>query len=242
MLGNTLLLRNNLSLSSDAAPVSQDKLCSLVLERLIDSNSNNKDAWYVENQQQNIADAIDLLPRLATGIDLNIKFTRINDFEFTRECAIFDLLDIPLYHGWIIDPQDSDTSKAIGSKSYNTLMGELVALETRNTTHALKKSHDEILSEYINGELITGFLKNSASQLTIHGLFSLQDGLKERELCVFFRNNHFNTMFKFEGELYILATDQGYIDQPDLVWEKLNEMSIATTVVALDFVSKGSYL
>lgn len=30
---------------------------------------------------------------------------RIDDFEFTPECAIFDLLDIPLYHGWIVDPQ-----------------------------------------------------------------------------------------------------------------------------------------
>lgn len=30
---------------------------------------------------------------------------RVDDFEFTRERAIFDLLDIPLYHGWIVDPQ-----------------------------------------------------------------------------------------------------------------------------------------
>ncbi|KAG5524044.1 hypothetical protein RHGRI_030899 [Rhododendron griersonianum] len=67
------------------------------------------------------------------------------------------------------------------------------------------------------GELIRNFLKNNASQLTVYGLFSLQDGLKERELCVFFRNNHFSTMFKFDGELYILATDQGYLNQPDLV-------------------------
>lgn len=40
----------------------------------------NKDAGYVENQQQNIADAIDLLPRLATGIDVNIKFRRLDLF------------------------------------------------------------------------------------------------------------------------------------------------------------------
>ncbi|RVW16297.1 Ubiquitin carboxyl-terminal hydrolase MINDY-1 [Vitis vinifera] len=104
---NVLLLKNNLNLSPDIAEVSQQKLLSLVAERLIDSNSNinNKDAGYVENQQQNISDAIDLLPCLATGIDVNIKFRRIGDFEFTRECAIFDLLDIPLYHGWIVDPQ-----------------------------------------------------------------------------------------------------------------------------------------
>ncbi|KAE8728043.1 putative homeobox protein knotted-1 [Hibiscus syriacus] len=546
---NTLLLRNNFNLSSDIAEVSQEKLLSLVAERLIDSNSNvnNKDAGYVENQQQNIADAIDLLPRLATGIDVNIKFRRIDDFEFTRECAIFDLLDIPLYHGWIVDPQDYETASAIGSKSYNSIMGELVTLETRkmevscknnsedcvdfaaattatlgvpspNLTktrsfddsprsvsdqkslekgdldeeeelmRALKLSETESPSsigdlgsfyirscsnnpvsvdsveeqegdkgfehqnlqqhelslsdnctslsnnsgdqtcfetlskeEFLNtngviqdqsfyvksgditlsndvvnknnvktmvvkgssanellqiedaaplslaksistdgnnteisewgekieiqsksapdaldipnnvngcdtteessvslqtlgsdassdrlhhtdvpetftpnldgsepiyegeecildsvtttyqdrepvyegevllakqadktavedsdmrskdeitpqqGELIRNFLKNNASQLTFSGLFCLQDGLKERELCVFFRNNHFSTMFKYEGELYLLATDQGYLNQPDLVWEKLNEVNGDTLFMTGNF-------
>ncbi|XP_059644683.1 uncharacterized protein LOC132286374 [Cornus florida] len=553
---NVLLLKNNLNLSADIAEVSQEKLLSLVAERLIDSNSNvhNKDAGYVENQQQNIADAIDLLPRLATGIDVNIKFRRIDDFEFTPECAIFDLLDIPLYHGWIVDHQDHDTVCAIGSKSYNTLTGELVALETQNmegqhkkgseedcidfaaaTTATLgvpspclspclsrgrsfddsprsvsdhlkfrkgdleeeaellralkiseadlptlsvdsltdnasgqnlsgslkesaylkkpeplvltetleghmdvgsQKSHQQespmsadcnslsndnsdvitietvaneaitslpktdqgihtdesnseksgghavckdlvdkasvdvldqeenapsdssasscerhiynsgagekvqnlstskavihgeeddrsgcdttecsnlsalnadsdssssrkqqidapkgytssvddnepiyegeecildsgtkiyenrepmyegevALAEQVDkssrdgydsssmdeitpkhGELIRNFLKNSANQLTIYGLFCLRDGLKERELCVFFRNNHFSTMFKFDGELYLLATDQGYINQPDLVWEKLNEVNGDTVFMTGNF-------
>ncbi|KAK7309008.1 hypothetical protein RJT34_05402 [Clitoria ternatea] len=552
---NVLLLRNNLNLSPDIAEVSQEKLLSLVAERLIDSNSNvnNKDAGYVENQQQNIADAIDLLPRLATGIDVNIKFRRIDDFEFTPECAIFDLLDIPLYHGWIVDPQDYDTTNAIGFKSYNALMGELVSLETlnmevqhknnpeedcvdfvaattaalgvpspslskarsfddsphsgsdhkprkgdleeevellrvlklseadspasasdpivgyvnggetsvsmdrsiydkqvingesgdklensttavnsdlrepepflsddcaasgkvnneqisststldeaanssmktdatsdhhqlaymvtdesidqnnvieKNSLNALVQNESEVIPSpekssvslfescaYISGgsgkvhdqstvttidrgivdeshgpnttglshlspshtnsdsssvryhqpgasgalpssvdgsepiyegeecvldtrtgnfedrepvyegemvlaeqadkstlaapdvrvkdeitpeqgELIKSFLRNNASQLTFYGLFCLQDGLKERELCVFFRNNHFSTMFKFEGELYLLATDQGYINQPDLVWEKLNEVNGDTLFMTSNF-------
>lgn len=38
--GNVLLLRNQLGLSLDVAEVSQEKLLSLVAERLIDSNSN----------------------------------------------------------------------------------------------------------------------------------------------------------------------------------------------------------
>ncbi|XP_019445093.1 PREDICTED: uncharacterized protein LOC109348933 isoform X3 [Lupinus angustifolius] len=526
---NVLLLRNNLNLSPDIAEVSQEKLLSLVAERLLDSNTNlnNKDVGYVENQQQNIADAIDLLPRLATGIDVNLKFRRIDDFEFTRECAIFDLLDIPLYHGWIVDPQDYDTANAIESKSYNTLMGELVSLETLNmevrhesnleedcvdfkaaTTAVLgvpspclskarsfddspdsvageirrKGNHEEeeellrvlklsdndskdsvsmdesmcnkqpvdsgdklakstgagkndfheaaepsvsddctdsvknrddqtssasalgkaansslktdaindhqsahmgpeeslgqndvtdnvshdaliqnesatllspekhsvslsqscadvsgrggkihdqstlttsdhevvddsqgsilntdsdlfgvrfhqtdvsdtlpssvngsepiyegeecvldkrsqnfedpepvyegevVLAEQADkstlaapdlradgeitphqGELVKTFLRNNASQLTFYGLFCLQDGLKEREICVFFRNNHFSTMFKFEGALYLLATDQGYINQPDLVWEKLNEVNGDTLFMTSKF-------
>ncbi|CAN6579262.1 unnamed protein product [Malus baccata var. baccata] len=142
---NVLSLRNSLNLSPDTSEVSQEKLLSLIAERLIDSNSNidNKDAGYVENQQQNIADAIDHLPQLATGIDVNIKFRRIDDFEFTPECAIFDLLDIPLYHGWIVDPQDDDTANAIGSKSYNALMGELVALETQNMESECKNTPEE---------------------------------------------------------------------------------------------------
>ncbi|XP_022922260.1 ubiquitin carboxyl-terminal hydrolase MINDY-1-like [Cucurbita moschata] len=546
---NVLLLRNNLNLGPDATEVSQEKLLSLVAERLIDSNSNvdNKDAGFVENQQQNIADAIDLLPRLATGIDVNIKFRRIDDFEFTPECAIFDLLDIPLYHGWIVDSQDHDTANAIGSKSYNAIMEELVALETQHmegqctnnpeddcidfvaattatlgvpspslskarsfdesprsvfdeqqmrkgdleeeaellralklsesetpilmsnhgvanadgdtnstkldeelspekvsvidsvvktvakdtcaadnnlsqqsdssiadsckiplsktdedvspisnatepvsssplTTDAgkhldwtveseghkicpdlLEKDNHETLTETVTssgregalvndspedishmndksafsaafetvdhrpvdkegpielsglspsvtrtdsaggktqcidvpeglnsivgsepiyegeecildpgssvlevrepvyegevviaeqgcgssvnfcsppskdeispkqGELIRNFLKNNASQLTFYGLFCLQDGLKERELCVFFRNNHFSTMFKLDGQLYLLATDQGYIHQPDLVWEKLNEVNGDTLFMTSNF-------
>ncbi|XP_073012762.1 uncharacterized protein [Typha latifolia] len=525
---NVLLLKNILNLSLDASEVSLQKLLSLVAERLIDSNSNiqDKDDGYVNNQQQNIADAIDLLPRLATGIDVNVHFRKINDFEFTRECAIFDLLDIPIYHGWIVDPQDSDTAAVIGSKSYNTLVAELVDFETRKldvennqteeedcvdfvaaTTAALgvpspclsrgrsfddcpvpdqkgrgdmeeeeellrvlditkdespkavnisetpaaapspspvdegntgsqtsesvaladplgslgeaqseelhqsnlfepreqnasvncndgvvehnclltqinthnginqlvsegnadllisndsvrnirtdgmqqlatsflstggdgsdvsvthkdsmiasgtdqsvsvmedsstsqthlkvidssiesesavfstqaapcdhsdvsgvvtpsfegsepiyegeerildsglpryedrepvyegeillaeqagkteeSSSHhgfkDEVASHHC--EVIKNFLESNASQLTVYGLFCLQEGLKERELCVFFRNNHFSTMFKYNGELYLLATDQGYINQPDLVWEKLNEVN-----------------
>ncbi|XP_035543482.1 ubiquitin carboxyl-terminal hydrolase MINDY-2-like [Juglans regia] len=223
---NVLLLRNNLNLSPDTVEVSQKKLLELVAERLTDSNSNlnDKDAGYVENQQQNISDAIDLLPRLATGIDVNIKFRSLHDFEFTPECAIFDLLDISLCHGWIVDPQDTGTANAIGSKSYNALTGELVALETQ---------YMEGLSQ--KGELIRNFLKNNASQLTINGLFCLRDGLKESELCVFFRNNHFSTMFKFHGELYLLATDQGYINQPDLVWEKLNEVNGDTLFMTGNF-------
>ncbi|KAJ3672427.1 hypothetical protein LUZ60_007148 [Juncus effusus] len=456
---NVLLLRNVINLSVDESEVNQQRLLSLVAERLIDSNSNiqGKDESYVNNQQQNISDAIDLLPQLAKGLDVNMHFGKINDFEFTRECAIFDLLDIALYHGWIVDPQDAETASVIGSKSYNTLVADLVnklsehsnptqSTQSKSTfdqddgqpvdfaaatTAALgvpspslsrglsfeegnrrrgdleeeeelnrildlskeeksenaelandvtdeladlkigrvessddifapkfengeknegitfpmfrlddsssldvtqfvkestgdvqlvdtktgdvqlvektgeeqivekageesvhaefvdeepmyqgeehiimmnnKKKNDDddydenlgyetspepvyegevVLAEQFNSDdnnrssdepddhkwqLIKNFLESNASQLTIYGLFCLQEGLKERELCVFFRNNHFSTMFKYNGELYLLATDQGYIHQPDLVWEKLNEVNGDTVFMTGNF-------
>lgn len=43
---------------------------------------------------------------------------------------------------------------------------------------------------------------------------------------------------QFEGELYILATDQGYINQSDLVWEKLNEVrSVSFHIFTLDLTN-----
>ncbi|KAK1374774.1 NF-E2 inducible protein-like [Heracleum sosnowskyi] len=94
---NVLLLKNNLNLSLDVWEISQERLLSLVAETRMQG--------MLRTNNRTLADAIDLLPRLTTGIDVNIKFKGITEFEFTRECAIFDLLDIPLYHGWIVDPQ-----------------------------------------------------------------------------------------------------------------------------------------
>ncbi|KAK1295852.1 hypothetical protein QJS10_CPB15g00716 [Acorus calamus] len=128
---NVLLLRNAINLNADSSEISLDELLSLVVGRLIDSNCNctDKDDGYVNNQLKNIDDAMKILSKLASRIDVNIHFRKIDDFEITSECVIFDLLDIGLYHGWIVDPQDTDTATAIGSKSYNTLVRELVSLK-----------------------------------------------------------------------------------------------------------------
>ena len=48
-----------------------------------------------------MADALAELPKLATGVDVNVRFTDGPlAFEFTAETAVFDLLRLPLVHGW----------------------------------------------------------------------------------------------------------------------------------------------
>lgn len=69
------------------------------------------------------------------------------------------------------------------------------------------------------------FLQDTASQLTYFGLEQLHAGVREGELCVFFRNNHFCTLCRYDGELYLLVTDVGFYDQPNIVWEKLADVS-----------------
>jgi hypothetical protein len=43
------------------------------------------------------------------------------------------------------------------------------------------------------------------------------------------RNNHFNALFKYEGAVYLLVTDQGYEAEPDIVWERLDSVNGDTT-------------
>ena len=64
--------------------------------------------------EANISDAVVVLPKLQTGIDVNVKFSgAVIDFELTSESIIFDLFMIPLYHGWLVDPQQEDVVKAV---------------------------------------------------------------------------------------------------------------------------------
>lgn len=40
---------------------------------------------------------------------------RITDFEYTVECAVFDMLDIALVHGWLLDAQDASTVRTLSA-------------------------------------------------------------------------------------------------------------------------------
>lgn len=46
------------------------------------------------------------------------------------------------------------------------------------------------------GPVLEEFFNGTASQLTYYGLVQLHEEVRERQLCVFFRNNHFSTLFK----------------------------------------------
>eukprot|EP00568_Trieres_chinensis_P000851 CAMPEP_0183300218 /NCGR_PEP_ID=MMETSP0160_2-20130417/6722_1 /TAXON_ID=2839 ORGANISM="Odontella Sinensis, Strain Grunow 1884" /NCGR_SAMPLE_ID=MMETSP0160_2 /ASSEMBLY_ACC=CAM_ASM_000250 /LENGTH=388 /DNA_ID=CAMNT_0025462603 /DNA_START=132 /DNA_END=1299 /DNA_ORIENTATION=+ len=76
-----------------------------------------------------------------------------------------------------------------------------------------------------NGVVANDFLTTTGHQLTYHGLHELHNHVAEECLCVFFRNNHFATMTKHEGVLYLLVTDLGYANVSEIVWEKLDSIN-----------------
>lgn len=117
--GNVLILKHGIDLDTHNSQVSEEKLLNLVGEILSDEDE------YID---------VELIKRLADGIIVDLKFERLNpfvnpfvnmlhrkslilitenvllacsitDFELTPELAIFASLKIPLYHGWLVDPQ-----------------------------------------------------------------------------------------------------------------------------------------
>ncbi|KAI5607262.1 ubiquitin carboxyl-terminal hydrolase MINDY-1 [Silurus asotus] len=162
---------------------------------------------------KNMSDAMVVLPKLSTGLDVNVRFTGVSDFEYTPECIVFDLLDIPLYHGWLVDPQSPETASAVGKLSYNQLVEKIIIYK-----------HSTDCSRVSEGLIAEQFLESTATQLSYHGLCELNTTAKEGELCVFFRNNHFSTMIKHKGHLYLLVTDQGFLQEDSVVWESLHNV------------------
>ncbi len=100
----------------------------------------------------------------------------------------------------------------------------------------IKSSKKDISRLMREGNLIESFLTATATQLTYYGLSRLYSDVKEKEVSVFFRNNHFSCMFMMEGRLYLLLTDCGYARLSNAVWELLSDVAGDTVLVNSDFV------
>jgi len=273
-------------------------------------------------------------------MDVNPQFTNgPTGMEFTTELTTFELLNVKLVHGWLLDPQSEEEYRLIDNKTYNELVefvihgneasAELHKLEEQikklescsdddwidigvpadtiedDTTTAINNSTDiastndtdkaannnsddpnnntageqnddaqdtpsppqpptpsappaptplktirqsvgemratfrekeqDLSKKATLGSLINNFLDHTGHQLTQYGLSILYEHLSENELCVFFRNNHFSTITKHEGLLYLLVTDLGYANVPNVVWEKLDVIDGDTEYVNATF-------
>jgi hypothetical protein len=98
------------------------------------------------------------------------------------------------------------------------------SLQPTSATSASELGSLELAKALAEAELIKQFFDESASQLTYHGLVTLHEEIAEERLCVFYRNYHFNTIYRYQNKLYLLVTDMGYLSEPKIVWELLSEV------------------
>ncbi|XP_037092601.1 ubiquitin carboxyl-terminal hydrolase MINDY-2-like [Pollicipes pollicipes] len=208
---NVMLLKGKVQLPPALDVITIGQLMDYVGDAMLDTMPTDLAAQTQPDFEQNMQDAVVILPKLQTGLDVNVKFCGVQEFEYTSECCIFDLLNVRLYHGWLVEPGLPDLCRAVGQCGYNQLVDKII---TNKSSDDPTLAHDALLAET--------FLETTASQLTTHGLAQLTSTMRDGELAVFFRNNHFSTVYKCQDQLYLLVTDQGFLREPRVVWETLN--------------------
>eukprot|EP00923_Selenidium_pygospionis_P055646 GHVN01096900.1.p1 GENE.GHVN01096900.1~~GHVN01096900.1.p1 ORF type:complete len:448 (+),score=35.28 GHVN01096900.1:790-2133(+) len=92
------------------------------------------------------------------------------------------------------------------------------------STQQHQLSRAEIQSLLFEGQVLLRLVTEDAAQLTFEGLLQIHECLKEGELAILFRNNHFSTIHKINHKLYLLASDIGFSDMRDVVWERLDQV------------------
>ncbi|KIY70040.1 hypothetical protein CYLTODRAFT_371611 [Cylindrobasidium torrendii FP15055 ss-10] len=102
----------------------------------------------------------------------------------------------------------------------------------------ISEEHREKIRDAIR---VREFLEGTSSQLTYHGLFHLASTIKPGTLVALFRNLHLSVLYKRDNEedqaLYSLVTDQVFLREPWVVWERLEDVDGgSSTFVDSDFV------
>merc|ERR1712039_293078 len=118
----------------------------------------------------------------------------------------------------------------MGAGSWNTVSEELaICAEIRHIAEASGRGVNAKDSDRLAvSELLQQWLDETRTQASEIGMEQLHQRVRDQEICVFFRNNHFSTLYKKDGQLHALLTDIAFDGVDDAVWEtiELNGASI----------------
>jgi len=221
---NVLLLRGSVRLNPQLALISFQEMIDHIKRyfelRLGERAFRDIDSQRTANDIKNFEDARKHFPNLEKGLDINVKFSEPDAFEFTTEVAMFDIYNIRLVHVWTVDPQKKNLA-FIREQSYN----ELTSFILSELDEKSDLSDTDIAIDQQRKNLARQFLEETQSQMTVHGLFRLHEMINEEEVCVLFRNNHFATITKHKGKIYALVTDSGLVnDTRRCYWQSLSTL------------------
>eukprot|EP01105_Mastigella_eilhardi_P026389 TRINITY_DN7602_c0_g1_i1.p1 TRINITY_DN7602_c0_g1~~TRINITY_DN7602_c0_g1_i1.p1 ORF type:complete len:433 (+),score=148.42 TRINITY_DN7602_c0_g1_i1:30-1301(+) len=209
-LTNALLARGDITLSPKegiSLIVTQQEILNKLSDRMLQVASS------AANQEEAVMEVSALVPDIAklnSGLDINVGFNGIEDYEPVGAVNVFRLCGVRLMHGWVAD---SAQREVLGGMRYNELISWALA-------------HDDAAEASVreHATKARAFLDETRSQLTQTGLAQLRAGVREGEVVVLFRNNHFATITRRQGALYSMVTDVGYERERNIVWELLSDV------------------
>ncbi|KAJ1890807.1 hypothetical protein LPJ66_007267 [Kickxella alabastrina] len=236
-LTNVLILQNKLQIptNSSVAEITADALASLLGNFLLAQDGVS---------EETVALVLGLLPSMSRGLDVELRFANIYDFaEPSGATAVFRAFGVVLVHGWVAEgsalPVVAETLHLCGGSyqaaaEYVFAADEMSHGQVLGQNHSYNSMHENRPPAVLSPEeedrvgralALNAWLEDTATQLTGSGLRMLQHLLPEPSLAVFFRNNHFSTLFRRSQQgLFMLCTDEAVAADTRVVWESLADV------------------
>lgn len=150
------------------------------------------------------------LPALVSGLDVDLNLTDGTCSNEGLAHQLFEAFGIQFVHGWCREPDTGTASDAVFNdlQTYDALQD----FQLRESTEVAAEVQEWLLA---NG-----------TQLTTYGLKKLDQLMSADLVSVFFRNNHFSTLYKgTDHDFYLLITDREFGKHEKYVWQSLNSVS-----------------
>ncbi|KAJ6107108.1 hypothetical protein N7523_008431 [Penicillium sp. IBT 18751x] len=154
----------------------------------------------------------------------------LGTFQETDDLRLYSTFRVPLIHGWV----------ASWSSREHTAMTRVAQLH--EDIQLLPFRRQELEDQVMQGrslspeeeqtmadiQAIQNFVDvENATQLSPFGLTQLTTQLAPGSVSIFFRNDHFSTLYKHpqSHQLFTLVTDAGYANHAEVVWESLVDVT-----------------
>lgn len=180
-------------------------LLDLVVETLANYLQQNSDL-----DNKSLAIVVSHLPSLIQGLDVDINLITGTCSTEGLAHMLFQGFGLEFTHGWCREPYLGLASDAVfeDHQTYDKIQDFLLKDNSRAAFE------------------IREWLDKNSTQLTDYGLQVMDKTLRADLVSVFFRNNHFSTLYKGANHgFYLLITDRDFSAHENYVWQSLNSIS-----------------
>lgn len=150
--------------------------------------------------------------------------------KLSPEYLLFKTLKVPVYHGWVLPDESNIQTRLLSRlKDFDSCQNfviyaeELLSNNEDNCNANLTDENKNLLK--LSSEIVYSWLNESSIQFTEQGLKSLwSNNIGKTKFAVFFRNDHFSTIYSHENKTFVLVTDEGFSNL-NIFWQELNSSS-----------------
>ena len=222
---NTLLLQDDIearTVQLESSDPSEYSSKTVGLRALLESANGRIDIKVITEElirylvsysglnSETLASVKSQIPGLVAGLDVDVNLTDGSCAKNCFDTTIFDAFSLNFVHGWCREPTLGITSDAVFAElqTYDALQDFLL------------KGNSELAAE------VQDWFVTNSTQLTEYGLQQMNQVLQPDLVSVFFRNNHFSTLYKGTNQdLYLLITEKDFSKYRNYVWQSLNSVS-----------------